>query len=191
MFPPIVGLGIFLLAVGLAGLGLIAAAIALFTGRPVLLRNGLLALGTVVAAYLAVWTIGLVSAPRRVVPVGEEIHFCGVDCHLHVSVVKATRGTDVGVIVRFRSDARRADEFPYLLSYTIVDQDGRRYLPSGGVMSAPLKAGETVEQEIRFSVPADASQPRLVISYDSFMDYLIAGRANPLVQRRTRLALDS
>jgi hypothetical protein len=189
MFPPLIGLLLLLLTLGCSALALIVAVGGLLSGRPVLLRRGLTGWGAMIAGYGAIWLVGLLGASSRVVPVGEEIHFCGVDCHLHVSVAKASRGSDVGVTLRFRSDARQADEFPYLLTYAVVDGAGRRYPPSAGIVSAPLKAGKTVKQELRFSVPPDAPEPRLVVSYDSFMDYLIAGRANPLVQRRTRLDL--
>jgi hypothetical protein len=191
VFPPILGLLVLLgtLTLILAGLGVAVAG--LVTRRPRAVRGGLLFAGGTAGCYALVWLLGLVTAEHRVLGIGQEAHFCGVDCHLHVSVVRVTHDSSVGVTLRFRSDAKQALEYPFLLTYEIVDDAGRRYPPSDGTVGAPLKAGETVEQELRFSVPETAAHPRLMVYYDSMMDYLVPGQANPLAQRRTRLDLGS
>jgi hypothetical protein len=67
--------------------------------------------GTALASVLGVWaasmllTLGLLRG-RTVAP-GEELAFCGFDCHLHVGVLNVTRGERLGVTLRLRSDARR------------------------------------------------------------------------------------
>ncbi len=191
MFPPIIGLMILLAGLGLVVVGLGIAVVSLLSRRPGGVRLGLVLAGGTAAGYALVWVIGLVTAESRVLGVGQEAHFCGVDCHLHVSVVKASRDPDVGVTLRFRSDAKQAAEYPYLLTYKVVDEAGHRYAPSSGAVGEPLKAGETVEHEMRFSLPPEAKHPRLEVYYDSIMDYLVPGQANPLAQRRTRLDLGS
>jgi hypothetical protein len=191
VFPPIVGLFLLLgsVALVLSGLGLTVAAFV--TRRPRGVRGGLVLAGGAAGCYALFWLVGLLTAQRRVLGIGQEAHFCGLDCHLHVSVVRVSHDAGVGVTLRFRSDAKQALEYPLLLTYEIVDDAGHRYRPSDGVVGAPLKAGEMVEHEMRFSVPVDAAHPRLVVYYDSLMDYLVPGQANPLAQRRTRLDLGS
>jgi hypothetical protein len=118
------------------------------------------------------------------------VSFCGLDCHLHVSVVRADWGRDLGVVVRFRSNARAADEYPGLLTVEVVDSASRRYRPSEGMIAEPLNAGATIEREFHFSLPPEAVASALVLSNGGWLDYLLPGRGNPIAQRRIRLALD-
>ena len=148
-----------------------------------------MAAGTV-AAYGLVWLIATLGASSQALALGQELSFCGVDCHLHVSVVRAERGGDLGVVIRFRSDAKMADEFPGLLRLEVVDSSQRRYQPSDGMIAEPLNAGATIEREFRFTVPPEAATPVLVVSYGGWLDYLLPGRGNPIAQRRIRLVLD-
>lgn len=190
MFSPFVGALIVVGALGMTGLGLGLVVYGRMKGVSRWVRAGVgLTLATV-AGYGLVWVIGLVGTPRRALPLGEEVAFCGLDCHLHVSVVRIERAGDLGVVVRFRSNARAADEFPGLLRLEVVDASGRRYQPSAGMIAEPLSAGEAIEREFRFSVPAEAQAPTLVVRSGGWLDYLVPGRGNPLAQERTRLALD-
>ena len=190
MFPPFVGLLMLLGSLGLAGLGLVTLVIGMVQGRPPLARIG----GQMTAAsgvgYGLLWLVGLLGSPHRSLAVGQEVSFCGLDCHLHVSVVRSERRGDLGVVVRFRSNARAAAEYPGLLRLEVVDSSGHRYQPSDGMIAEPLDAGATIEREFRFTVPPEARGPTLVVSYNGLMDYLVPGRANPIAQRRIRLALD-
>jgi hypothetical protein len=127
--------------------------------------------------------------PKRLVPVGEEISFCGLDCHLHVSVKRVSRAGDLTVLLQFRSDARAANEYPGELRFLVEDATGRRYSPSAGMIAEPLPAGATIEREFRFSLPRDSLGPRLLISSGGWLDFLVPGEANPWVKMRTALAL--
>lgn len=81
------------------------------------------------------WLVGWVTAPRGVVPLGEEIAFCGIDCHLHVSAVGVSRGESLVVRLRFRSDAKAADEFPGMLRFALRGPDGHRRAPAAGFVT--------------------------------------------------------
>lgn len=186
---PVIGTLVLLAALGAVGIGLVTMVVGLIRGRGSLFGVGARVTGAVVAGYGLVWVVGYLTAPARLVGPGEEVQFCGLDCHLHVSAVAVTRGTDLAVTLRFRSDARGAAEYPGLLKLVVVDGAGRRYAPSAGMMAEPLEAGQTIEREFRFSVPPDGGAARLEVSYDSVMDYLVPGLGNPLAQRRTPLAL--
>lgn len=189
MMAPVIGMLILLATLGVVAVGLLTMVLAVIRGRPPLVRIGATLAGVAVVGYGVLWVFGLLTSPARLVPAGEEIQFCGVDCHLHVSAIKATRGADLAVTLRFRSDARAEPEYPGLLRLVVVDSAGRRYAPAGGMVAEPLAAGQSIDQEFRFSVPASAGPARLEVSYDSAMDYLVPGLGNPLAQRRTPLAL--
>ena len=189
MISPALGTLVLLATLGVVAVSLATMTLALIRARRPLFRVGATLCVTTVAGYAVVWLAGLILTPARLVPTGEELAFCGLDCHLHVAAVRSSRGTDLAVTVRFRSDARRAAEYPGLLRLVVVDGAGRRYAPSAGMIAEPLEAGQMIEREFRFSVPASAGPARLEVSYDSVMDYLVPGLGNPLAQRRTPLAL--
>ncbi len=171
------GAAILVAALGGVGLGLGV----MIVGRPVVARIGVrLVVGAVV---------GWATAQRGVVALGEEVSFCGIDCHLHVSVIGVSRGDGLGVRLRFRSDARAAAEFPSFLRFVVRGADSRRVAPSAGVVTEPLAAGATMERELSFSVPAAAGDPVLEVTWDSWLDYLVPGSGNVLAQRLRPLAL--
>jgi len=173
----------------LIGSGLIVAVFGLVRRRRSLARSGTLVAAIAVAGWAALWIAGWISAPRGVLPMGEEVSFCGLDCHLHVSVVGVSRDRSLTVSVQFRSDAKSVTEFPGELRLEVRDGEGRSYLPTSGILAEPLPAGETIVRELTFAVPDDASSPRLVASYQGWLDYLVPGQGNPLVQRRVGLAI--
>lgn len=189
MIAPVIGALILLATLGVSAVTLVLMILARLQRRERLFRTAATAALAAVVSYGGAWAVGLATAPGRVVPVGEAISFCGVDCHLYVSVLRSERAGDLAVTLRFRSDARAADEYPGLLTIAAVDQAGRRYPPASGMVAEPLGAGAAVEREFRFSVPAAAGPVWLVVSYEGVMDYLVPGRANPLAQRRVRLAV--
>ena len=187
--PPAIGMLVMLAAFGVGGLAVIGLLAGLLKRDRGWIRASGIALGGAVGGYGLVWVIGLLAAGSKVVPIGSEISFCDVDCDLHVAVAKASRDTDLAVTVRFRSDAKVSNGYPSSLRLAVVDDQGQRYVPASGLIAEPLAAGATIEREFRFSVPASAGHPRLQVSYDGVMDYLLPGAGNPLVQRKTVLAL--
>ncbi len=183
------GAVILLAGLGGVGVGLGVVIVGRLLGREGLARvGGRVGLGAVVG-WAGIWGLGWATAPRGVVPLGGEVSFCGIDCHLHVSVVGVTRGDGLLVRVRFRSDARGADEFPGLLRFVVRGADGRRTGPTAGFGAEPLAAGATIERELTFAGSAAAGEPVLEVTWDGWLDYLVPGSGNVLVQRLRPLAL--
>lgn len=187
---------------GSAALVAAAAGVALFGiargDRRLGTRAGLVAV-LVVVLYGAALLASPATAPRRILAPGEEIAFCGFDCHLHVSVVgplpgsaSPPPGTRI-VNVRARSDARRAPEFPARLRFRLVDLEDREYLPlpESGRFAGPLAAGETDTIALVFATPASASDLRLQVTLNALPDRLLLGPANTRAVARTTLALGS
>jgi len=157
--------------------------------------------GLVAVVWVAVYGAGLLitplTAPPRVLLPGEEISFCGLDCHLHVSVVgpvASARGQTTAtqaVKVRARSDAKRAPEYPAELRFRLVDAENREYLPvsESGRFIGPLVAGETDTVTLVFAPPPSTHNLRLRVTWDAWPDRLLLGPANTGAVARTTLAL--
>jgi hypothetical protein len=182
------GVLVLLGCLGAAGLGLLLVLVGRLQGQRFLPHLGGLLAGGAVGGYVVVWLLALLAAPSRVLSRGQEVSFCGLDCHLHVSVTGAD--PDGRVRLRFRSDARRALEYPSLLRIEAVGPDGRRYPPVAGLLGAPLGPGDTIEREFRFGLPAGVVPAGVVVGTDRWLDYLLPGRGNPMVQRRLVLSLE-
>ena len=60
-----------------------------------------------------------------------------------------------------------------------------------GFGAEPLAAGATVERELSFAVPAAAGEPVLEVTWGGWLDYLVPGSGNVLVQRLRPLALST
>ena len=91
-------------------------------------------------------------------PVGGEVSFCGLDCHLHVSVLGSeTDGDRVGVIVRVRSDARQEPEYPRYLQFRLLGADGVLRTPENEARAflRPLEAGQSYVDSLYFPVSLD------------------------------------
>ena len=178
----------------------VAAGVALFGlargDRRLGRRAGLVALLWAVLYGAAVIATPAATRPR-VLPPGQEISFCGLDCHLHISVVASPAesasqvpGTRV-VTVRARSDARRAPEYPAELRFRLVDGENREYppLPESGRFEGPLAAGDSDTVPLVFAPPPTASDLRLRVTWDAWPDRLLLGPANTRAVARTTLAL--
>jgi hypothetical protein len=135
------------------------------------------------------WVLGLLAARKTVLPPGESVTFCGFDCHLHVAVAGVKTGPELGVTVRFSSNAVQAPEFPRELQFRLLDASGREYAPVNQVPDSALRAGESWTHELHFPSAANPAGALLLVSWKPGLDYLVPGAGNPLVQRRRRLAL--
>jgi hypothetical protein len=93
------------------------------------------------------------------------------------------------VTLRFRSDARRSPEYPALLDIAVVSGDGRRFGPVAGDVGDVLAAGESREVTLRFDVPADARDLRLVANWRGTPGWVVPGPDQVLVQRRSGITL--
>jgi len=139
-----------------------------------------------VLLYGGFFALGLLLARDRVLPPGEAVRFCGLDCHLHVQVSGAQPGE---VMVRFSSNAVQAPEFPAELRFELVDGRGITYRPLNQVPERALGPGESWTHSLRFADSARLAGGSLIVTWKNGLDYLVPGAGNPLVQRHTRLAL--
>jgi hypothetical protein len=146
-------------------------------------------------AWLGVYALLVLAGPlvarERVLGLGDELSFCGFDCHLHVSVVEVRHDNGVDVTMRARSDARQVREYPSHLRVRVRDLAGREFAPAAGQLARTLGAGESYTERLRFELPADALEPRLVVSWGDWMDYIVPGPENALVQQRSSIRLAS
>lgn len=169
--------------------GLALMLIAVFTERPRLLT----VTATAVTAWFACYAIAVLAGPaltpRRTLAVGEEMEFCGLDCHLHLSVAGIRRDSGLAVTVRFRSDARAAPEYPSHLRIRVIDAAGREHAPLESAPLAPLPAGAEYLRDLHFDLPAGAAPDRLVATWGDWPDYIVPGPENAMVQRRRSVRL--
>ena len=153
------------------------------------------AVGTVsyVAAYLLAVALSSLLAPRRVLPFGSELSFCGFDCHLHISVVQSDAEENrIGVVVRARSDAKRELEYPKFLQFRIVDREGNLLPPEqeGKTFPEPLPAGESQLDTLSLEVVPERAPYALRVVYPELLDALLIGPANSLAAGKTTLAIE-
>ncbi|HEX5004997.1 MAG TPA: hypothetical protein VFV65_06760 [Gemmatimonadales bacterium] len=153
--------------------------------------------GVITTAYAAVYLVGVVLSillsPRRVLPVGEEISFCGFDCHLHLSVVGADLTADrVSVAIQARSDAKQAPEYPRYLQFRLVARDGSLVAPVAvpAALNRPLEAGQVVVDTLAFQAPSGGAPYSLRIIYPDLPEGLLLGPANGRATGKTTLAID-
>jgi hypothetical protein len=189
MLPQFLGMLLLMGTAGVVVVALVVALVARFGDNPRLARRALMAGSGMVGVYGLFWLLGLVLAPRVVLPSGQALSFCGLDCHLHVSVLQVRAGPDLGVTVHFASNAKQAPEWPAALRFRLRDGTGQEYAPRNSVPDTALRAGASWDYELRFPAEAKAAGSVLIVTWDGGIDYLVPGAGNPLVQRQRRLAL--
>ncbi len=189
MLPPFLGMLLLLGTTGFVVVALGTAVWARLSAHPAIARLAMFAGAGMVAVYGLFWLLGVALAPRAVLPPGQELSFCGLDCHLHVSVLEVRAGSDLGVTVHFASNAKQAPEWPKELRFRLRDGAGQEYAPSNSVPDSALRAGASWDYELRFPAGAKAAGSVLIVTWDGGLDYLVPGAGNPLVQRQRRLAL--
>ena len=91
--------------------------------------------------------------------------------------------------LRFRSDAKRAPEFPGDLRVRVIDASGREFAPRERLPRSELPAGAIATHTLHFPLPADAASPRVTVTWARWLDYVVPGPGNPLVQRKVSLEL--
>ncbi len=186
MLPPFLGELLTVATGGTVAAALVLAILAGIRGSWFFVRVAMVTAGGALAVYGFFFGVGLLLARDRVLPPGQAVRFCGLDCHLHVQVSDAHAGE---VVVRFSSNAVEAPEWPELLAFTLVDAQGRHYPVMNEVPHRPLGPGESWEQALRFPQEVNPAGASLMVTWKSGLDYLVPGAGNPLVQRHTRLAL--
>jgi hypothetical protein len=189
MLPPFLGALLLLGTVGVVVLSPAVVVWASLKGNSGLARGGLVAAGGMAAVYGLFWILGVVLAPRFTLAPGKGVSFCGLDCHLHVSVAGVHSGAGLGVMVRFSSNARSAPEWPGKLRFRLKDAAGQEYSPINQVPDSALRAGAEWTHELRFPPGTPVDGTVLMVTWGGLLDYLVPGTGNPLAQRQRRLAL--
>ena len=185
------GLASFLvLAASIPG-ALLVAAFGVVRGNSRMTRRA----GMVGAALLGTYGVLLLAGPlvlgRRTLAPGQELAFCGVDCHLHLTTTHVARNGGIDVTMRARSDAREAPEDPRYVALSVVDARGTRYPADSMTLDTPLGPGDSYERTLHFAVPASATGLRLVGTWQGWPAYVIPGPDNIFVQRRSGIVLTS
>lgn len=144
----------------------------------------------VVAVYAISWLLGLLVLRGRALVPGEELLFCGLDCHLHLTALRAVqRDGTIDVTMRARSDAKAVIEDPAFVQVSVRDAAGKRWFPVQETMNERLRPGTGYERTLRFSVPAGTSSLALTANWRGTIGWLIPGPENVLVQRKTQIRL--
>ena len=183
------GAGAFLLlAAGITG-SLLVIVLGLVRGHPRWTRRAALVGASLLAVYGGLLIAGPVLLGRRTLRPGEELAFCGFDCHLHLTATHVARNGGLQVTVRARSDARAAPEDPRYVTLSVVDASGARYAADSMTLDTPLGPGDSYERTVHFDVPASATGLQLVGTWQGWPAYAIPGPDNIYVQRRSGIAL--
>jgi hypothetical protein len=172
--------------------GLGVAVFGLARGDRRLARRAALGIGGLVVAYLLGVVLSGALAPTRVLPIGEELSFCGFDCHLHVSVVGSeSEENQVGVTVKVRSDARREPEYPRYLQFRLLGSDGTVLAPfrDGQWFTEPLDAGQEKVEKLYFIRSTEAFPYSLQVIYPDLPEALLLGPANSRAVGKTTLSI--
>ena len=183
------GAGAFLVLAGGIMASLLVVAFGLARGNPRLMRRGGLLGAGLVAVYAGLLLAGPAVLGRRTLEPGQELAFCGFDCHLHLTATHVARNGGLQVTVRARSDARQVPEDPRNVALSVVDAGGTRYAADSMTLDTPLAPGDSYERTVHFDVPASATGLRLVGTWQGWPAYAIPGPDNIYVQRRSGIAL--
>lgn len=145
----------------------------------------------VVGVYALSWLLGLLVLRGRALAPGEELLFCGLDCHLHLTAVRAVRHDgSIDVTMRARSDAKAVIEDPADVQISLRDDSGQRWFPEQETVIEPLRPGAAYERTLRFGVPPGTTAAvALTANWRGTLGWLVPGPENVLVQRRTQIRL--
>ncbi len=147
-------------------------------------------LAVFVAAYFAVILGVSLTSPREVVALQEPQ--CFDDWCIAVDQVEmAPSGADVAYTVTLRifSRARGRPQRENGVSVYLLDGQNRRYKPAADPLAPPLNTllnpGESVLTVRRFTLPADALKPGLVVAHGRFPGLFIIGDDQSLLHKPT------
>jgi hypothetical protein len=216
--PPLAPLAVlaFLGMIAVTGLALVAALLALASGRRRLLRGALAAATLVLAAYAATLVAFSLASRETVLQPGEEKVFCELDCHLAYAVIAARvepspardgAGDRLVVTVRARFDERsispnRGDSSlsPNARVAFLADDDGHVLAPlaitgEGGAgsplapLARPLRPGESYLTELTFAAPPRPQRSRLFLGSGDGETPILIGHENSVLHRKAWFAL--
>ena len=201
-------LAFFALLVGLT-VGGVVALVELLRGRIERVRLALLSLAGLSGLYLIALITASLFSREVVLPIGTEKSICGLDCDLHFSVISARRvpgalaiapgRTRWWVEIRARSDARRVAMNLTPFQAYAVDDRGARHVsidPMSGVLrrrpfDGTLEPGQTDTLRLAFDVPEQTARPRLQVTEEDALSWLVLGDEASLFHRPILLSLES
>ena len=172
--------------------GLGVTAFGLARGDRALARRAAIGTGGLVVVYLVGVVLSGALAPQKVLPFGQELSFCGFDCHLHLSVAQVDMEEDrIGLVVQARSDAKGEPEYPGYLQFRLVGRSGEAVAPfqEGKTFREPVQAGQTAVDTVAFVAPPEDSPYTLRIIYPDLPEALLLGPANSRAVGKTTLSL--
>ncbi|HTR20450.1 MAG TPA: hypothetical protein VMH88_06285 [Gemmatimonadales bacterium] len=134
-----------------------------------------------IGLYAVLFLIAGLTSHTQVLGLGQEKHICEVDCHMAYAVTgvkrtaqwddKTARGVFYVVTVRARFDSlttehrhRATPLMPNPRTVEVIDAQGRRYPADPGHLYHALYPGEEFTTDFVFDLPADATDPRLVLA---------------------------
>lgn len=159
------------------------------------------------ALYVVLFLLASFTSATRDLALGQEKHICEVDCHLAYAVthVKTARQWDgktaqgmfyvVTVRVRFDSNTiaswrpRDVPVYPNGRTVALVDGQGRRYPATADVLNRQLLPGQEYTTDFVFDVPADATNPRLILASSDWPTRLMIAHENAFLHGKVRFRL--
>jgi hypothetical protein len=164
--------------------------------------------------FYAVMLLGFsLTSSEKVLGAGEAKEYCGFyfDCHMHTTVTGVRTAKTIGdqtangrfyiVIVKVFSDAKNPNIKLHLIEAKarVVLANGEKIardeaaeasLPTAGVsLDRDITNLETIEKEIVFDVPADAANPKLLITegygIDKSIEHILVGDEDSLFHAQT------
>jgi hypothetical protein len=174
-----------------------------------------------VAVWLVFYTVMLLgfslARTEEVLASGEAKEYCGfyLDCHMHTAVTGVRAAKTIGdkqangqfyiVDVKVFSDAKNPNIALHLITPKALvvlpdggkierDMNAEAKLPTAGVvLDADIHNNETIEKEIVFDVPANAANPKLLITegygIDKTVEHLLVGDEDSLFHAQTFFVL--
>ena len=168
----------------------------------------------IAGAYLAVMLAFSLAGREKVLALGEEKHFCEIDCHLAYSVTNARQTKTLGdapnqataqgvytvVTIKTRFDETTIAPwrgngllYPNSRVLTVVDERGNRFTPSsqsGTPLTTPLRPGDFYTTDAVFDLPANAKPMTLLINEGDLVTRLVIGHENSPLHKKTSFQID-
>jgi len=196
----------FLAASGLLVCGAAAAFIFWFARKPRFVRTTALVVAATSVLYLALLLGFSATSHSTTLARGQEKYFCEIDCHLAYSIVDVTtqpEATSIHYLITLRTrfdetttSPNRPKDAPLTPSpreVRLIDSAGHQYSPvsaSGVPLLTPLKPSESYTAALEFTLPANATGLKLLISTaPAWPDHVVIGDENSWLHKKTYLAL--
>lgn len=148
------------------------------------------------ALYVVLFLLASLTSGTRELAVGQEKHICEVDCHLAYAVTgvrtarqwedRTAQGTFYVVTVRVRFDSetiapwrpRNVPLSPNGRTVALVDGQGRRYPAAADALNRQLVPGQEYTTDFVFDLPADATNPRLILASGDWPTHFMIAHEN-------------